>query len=347
VVLAVPVLILLAVLLLLSASFSATEAAMLTINKVRLRHLMEQGHRSAQLTYQAVAHLDRVIGTLLVANTLVSVAISAIGSWIFVTLFGTQQGLVVATVVITLVLLLVAEVTPKILSAGHPEMVAFAVVRPLRVLMVLLYPLAAFFTGAGRWLLRLLGIPAKTRSPLVTEEELKVLIRMGREEGIFGDHELRMLQRIFEFSDSIVREAMVSRDQIAGIDLTAKAEDALDVLIEQGHSRIPVYRGSLEDVVGVVYARDVLAMVRHSSLFVLQDLIRPILVVPQTKRVAELLSEFQRDKIQISIVQDAKGKTVGLVTLEDLLEEIVGEIHEAPPHRKKGESTNDQIPSSK
>jgi len=227
----------------------------------------------------------------------------------------------------------VAEVTPKILSAAHPEMVAFAVVRPLRVLMALLYPLAASFTWAGRILLRLMRIPATTRSPLVTEEELKVMIQIGREEGILGDRELRMLQRIFEFSDSVVSEVMVPREQIAGIDLTAKAEDALDVLIEQGHSRMPVYRGSPDRIVGVIYARDVLAMVRHGGLFVLSDLIRPVVFVPETKRVAELLSEFQRDKIQIAIIQDAKGVTVGLVTIEDLLEEIVGEIHEAPPSR--------------
>ncbi|MBI4004494.1 MAG: HlyC/CorC family transporter [Candidatus Omnitrophica bacterium] len=327
----VPVFVLLAVLLLVSASISATEAAMLSINKVRLRHLMEQGHRSARLTYQAVAQVDRVIATLLVANNLVNVAISAIGSWIFVTLFGPEEGLVAATVVITVILLVVAEVTPKLLSAAHPEMVAFAVVRPLRVLIVLLYPLAALFGWAGRLLLRLLGIPATTRSPLVTEEELKVMIQMGREEGILGDRELRMLQRIFEFSDSVVREAMVSRGQIAGIDLNTKPDEVLDVLIEQGHSRIPVYRGSPDHIVGVIYARDVLAMVRHGGLFVLSDLIRPVVFVPETKRVAELLSEFQRDKIQIAIVQDAKGVTVGLVTIEDLLEEIVGEIHEAPP----------------
>ena len=331
----VPIFVLLAVLLLVSASISATEAAMLSINKVRLRHLMEQGHRSAQLTYQAVAHVDRVIATLLVANNLVNVAISAIGSWILVTLFGPQEGLVAATVIITVVLLVVGEVTPKLLSAAHPEMVAFTVVRPLRVLMVLLYPLAALFGWIGRLLLRLLGIPTKDRSPLVTEEELKVMIQMGREEGILGDHELRMLQRIFEFSDSVVREAMVSRGHIAGIDLNTKPDEVLDVLIEQGHSRIPVYRGSPDHIVGVIYARDVLAMVRHGGLFVLSDLIRPVVFVPETKRVAELLSEFQRDKIQIAIIQDAKGVTVGLVTIEDLLEEIVGEIHEAPPPSKK------------
>ncbi|HLD78436.1 MAG TPA: CBS domain-containing protein, partial [archaeon] len=218
-------------------------------------------------------------------------------------------------------------------AVTHAEAVVFAMIRPLRVLMILLHPLASCFAWAGRGLLRTLRIPAAVRSPLVTEEELKVMIQMGREEGILAESELRMLQRIFEFSDSVVREAMVSRDRIAGINLNAKPEDALDVLIEQGHSRIPVYRDSLDQVVGVVYARDVLAIVRHGPLFVLSDLIRPIAFVPETKRVAELLSEFQRDKIQIAIVQDAKGATAGLVTLEDLLEEIVGEIHEEAPPR--------------
>ena len=270
---------------------------------------------------------------MLVEKKLVNVGISAIGSWVFITLFGPEEGLVVATVVITIVLLVIGEVTPKMFAASHPELVAFTVVRPLCVLMVLLYPVASLFTWVGRLLLRSLRIPAKHRSPLVTEEELKVMIQIGREEGILAEDELRMLQRIFEFSDSVVREAMESRDRIAGIDLNAKPDEVLDVLLEQGHSRIPVYQGSLDQIVGVIYAHDLLAMARHGGLFVLSDLIRPVACVPETKRVAELLSEFQRDKIQIAIVQNAKGATVGLVTLEDLLEEIVGEIHEEAPHR--------------
>jgi CBS domain containing-hemolysin-like protein len=158
------------------------------------------------------------------------------------------------------------------------------------------------------------------------------MIQMGREAGVLAEEELRMLQRIFEFSDSVVSEAMVPRDRIAGADLNhAKAEDVLDVLIEEGHARIPVYRGSLDEVIGVIYARDLLATVRHGGLFVLADLIRPIAVVPGSKRIAELLSEFQRDKVQIAIAQDAQGRTIGLVTIEDLLEEIVGEIHEETP----------------
>ena len=321
-------LLVLAVLLLLSASFSAAEAALLSINKVRLRHLMEQGHRAARLTYTLLTQLDRVIGTLLVANNLVNVALSAIVSWMCVTAFGPQRGVVIATAASVTMLLVIGEVTPKFFAATHPEAVAFAVVRPLRVLMVLLYPLAVAFTWAGRSLLRLLRIPTKRRSPLVTEEELKVMIQMGREAGVLEEHELRMLHRIFEFSDSVVGQVMVPRERITGVNLAAEPADALDVLIEEGHSRIPVYKATIDQPVGVIYARDVLAMVRHGGVFVLQDLIRPILIVEEGKRIAELLSDFQREKIQIALVRSAQGRTIGLVTIEDLIEEIVGEIRE-------------------
>jgi CBS domain containing-hemolysin-like protein len=330
----VPIVILLAALLLLSALFSASEAAMLSINKVRLRHLVEQGNRSATVTFGLLTQLDRVIGTLLVANNLVNVAISAIAAWIFVSLFGSERGLAIATGTVTATLLLVGEVTPKMYAATHAEAVAFVMVRPLRLLMWILYPVAAFFTWAGRWLLRALRIPTKRRSPLVTEEEIKVMIQMGREAGVLAEEELRMLHRIFEFSDSTVRDVMIPRAQIAGIDLNATSSDVLDVLIEEGHSRIPVYRGGLDDIAGVLYARDLLAMVRHGGLFVLGDLIRPIAVVTATKRLAELLSDFQRDKTQIAIVQDQQQQTIGLITIEDLLEEIVGEIREDVPRQR-------------
>ena len=328
-----PLLLSLGLLLALSASFSASEAAMLSINKVRLRHFVEQGHRNAQLTFSLLTHLDRLIGTLLVANNLVNVAFSAIASWILVSLFGSEKGLVIATVGLTATLLLVGEVTPKMFAVTHAETIAFVMARPLRVLITLLYPLASFFTWAGRGLLHLMRVPTTRRSPLVTEEEIKVMIQMGREAGVLAEEELRMLHRIFEFSDSLVRETMVPRNQIAGVDLNAKPDDVLDVLIEEGHARIPVYRGSLDHVEGVLYARDLLAIVRHGGLFVLSDLIRPIKTVPETKRVAELLSEFQREKIQIAMVKDTRGATVGLVTIEDLLEELVGEIHEEQSSR--------------
>ncbi len=334
-----PILLLLVALLACSALVSASEAAMLSINKVRLRHLMEQGHRSAQVTFRLLTRLDHVIGTLLVANNVVNVAISAIGTAVFIALYGPRHGMVMATVVVTLALLLLGEVTPKIFAATHAEAVAFAVARPLRVLMAVLYPVSVCLTWLSRGLLRLVRIPVRRRSPLVTEEEIKVMIQMGREAGVLAEEELRLLHRIFEFSDSVVGDVLVPRHQIAGLDLNAKAEDALDVLVEEGHSRIPVYRASVDQVVGVIYARDLLAMIRHGGLFVLSDLIRPVTFVRETKRIAELLSEFQRTKTQIAIVQDARGTTVGLVTIEDVLEEIVGEIHEETPNPPRNPRT--------
>ena len=333
--LTLPVWLLLAALLVFSALCSASEAAMLSINKVRLRHLLEQGHRGAQLVFRLLTQLDRVIGTLLIANSLATVAITAVASWIFISAFGTQEGLAITTAVVTVVLLLVCEVTPKMFAATHPEAVAFLVAGPLQMLMRLLHPVATFFTEAARGLLRLLRVPTRRRSPLVTEEEIKVMMQIGREAGVLAEEELRMLHRIFEFSDAMVRTVMVPPAQIVGIDLGALPERVLDVLIEEGHARIPVYQGTLDRIVGVLYARDLLAMVRHGGLFVLADLIRPALVVPPTKRLAELLRDFQREKVQIAIVRDEQQRTVGLLTIEDLLEEIVGDLQEAPGSPKR------------
>jgi len=330
----VSLIVILIALLVLSIVFSAMEAAILSINKVRLRHLVESGNRSAELTYEFLKRLDRVIGTLVVGYNMADVALSTIGSWVFVSQLGPERGLAIGTPIITIIVVLVCEVAPKTFAATHPEVVAFSLIHVMRPVLAALYPLAVFFTWASRWLLRLLRVPTRRKSPLVTEEEIKVMIQMGREAGVLAEDERRMLHRIFEFSDSLVREAMVPRSEISGVDLEAKPAEILDVLVEEGHSRIPVYRGSLDHVEGVIYARDLLAMMRHGGLFVLADLIRPVAFVPETKRVAELLSEFQRDKTQIAIVRSTKGKIIGLVTLEDLLEEIVGEIEEAPRHRR-------------
>lgn len=326
-----PLLIALGVLLCLSALCSMTEASFLVVNKVRLRHLMQRGSPSAKLVYHLLTHLDRLIATILVSNNLVNVAISVLGTMLLVHFFGVRQGPVIAMVVITLFLLVFAEITPKLFAAGHADRVALLLARPTRWLIGLMRPLVWLFTGASRGIIRLLGGQRLPRSPLLTEEELKVMIEMGREAGVVAEHELRMLHRLFEFDDTLVRDVMVPRDEIAGVEITQAPETVLDVLIEEGHSRIPVYRGSLDQVEGVIYARDLLAVWRHGGLFILSDLIRPAYLVPETKRVAELLADFQRLKVQIAIVQNDKRTTLGLVTLEDLLEEIVGEIHEEIP----------------
>ena len=324
----------LVVLVALSALFAMIEASFLAVNKVRLRHLMQRGSPSAKLVYHLLTRLDRVITTVVVGNNVVNVIISVLGTMVFINVYGMRQGAIAASVLITLVLLVFGEITPKLFAAGHADRVAMVLAWPLQWLIRVMRPLVWLFTSLSHALIRVVGGHRLKRSPLVTEEELKVMMEMGREAGVLAEGELRMLHRIFEFSDSVVREVMVPREEIAAIDLSAKPDEVLDVLIEEGHARIPVYRGSLDHVVGVLYARDVLAMARHGGLFVLADLIRPVATVKATKRIAELLSEFQREKTQIAIVKDARGATVGLVTIEDLLEEIVGEIQEEAPRSR-------------
>ena len=326
----VPLTVVLAVLVALSALFSMTEAAFLAINKVRLRHLKQRGSPPAKVAYQLLTELDRLIATLLISNSVVNTLITVLATIFLIQRLGPERGPVWATILVTLVLLVVAEITPKLFAAAHADRVALLLAFPLRAFMGLMRPLVWGFTKISHALIRLLGGKRLPRSPLVTEEELKVMIEMGREAGVLAEGELRMLHRIFEFSDSVVRDVMVPRDRIAAIDFASKADEALDVLIEAGHARIPVYQGSLDRIVGVIYARDLLAMIRHQHLFVLSDLIRPMAVVKETKRVAELLSDFQQTQRQIAIVQNDQGVTVGLVTIEDVLEEIVGELQETP-----------------
>ena len=326
-------LIVLIVLLGLSALFSMSEAALLAVNKVRLRHLMQRGSPAAKLVYQLLTQLDRLIATLLVSNNVVNVILSVLGTITCVQFFGARRGPVVAAVVMTLLLLVFGEITPKLFAAAHADRVALNLARPLRWFVDLMRPLVWLFTKTSHLIIRLLGGQRLSRSPLVTEEELKVMIEMGREAGVVAEHELRMLHRIFEFDDTLVKDVMVPREQITGVEITQPPEAVLDVLVEEGHSRVPIYRGSLDHIEGILHARDLLAVWRHGKLFVLSDLLHPVYTVPETKRVAELLADFQRLKIQIAIVQGHAQTTLGLVTLEDLLEEIVGEIHEEVPNR--------------
>jgi CBS domain containing-hemolysin-like protein len=326
------------ILLLFSAAVSMSEAAFLAVNKLRLRHLMQRGSAPAKLVYQLLTKLDQLIATLLISDTVANIIISVLGTMLCINMFGPRHGALIASVILTLVLLVLGEMTPKLFAARHADRVALTVAWPMAWLIRVMRPVVWVFMRISDWIIRLLGGRRIARSPLLTEEELKVMIEMGREAGVVAEHELRMLHRIFEFDDTLVKDVMIPRPEIAGIEITQQPEQILDLFVEEGHSRLPVFRGSLDRIEGVIYARDLLAVWRHGSLFVLADLVRPAYFVPPAKRVAELLADFQRQHIQIAIVQDEHQRTLGLVTLEDLLEEIVGEIHEEIPRRPPSKS---------
>jgi putative hemolysin len=198
----------------------------------------------------------------------------------------------------------------------------------MEIFIKIFSPVIAIFTGASSIIIKLLGIKPAKKSPLITEEELRLMIELGREEGFLSAEEGKMLQRIFEFGDIKVGDVMVLKNKMVAVEINTTPEQLLNILAEEGHARLPVYRGSRDNIIGIIYARDLLYILRDKGLFIMQDLLHEPYFVPFDMQVSELLRKFQKDKIQIAIVVDDHKKALGLATLEDLTEEIVGEIEE-------------------
>lgn len=322
------ILLVLLFLALVSFFFSASETSIIGLSKIRLHHMLAQGVKRAKHIQQLSGNLDKFIIAILVGNNLVNIAISAIVTAVFVRLFGYNWGVVLSTFATTLFLLIFCEITPKMLAIKHTEKVALFAAPLMERLVKILRPVVSFFTGVSNLILRALKISPAKRSALVTEEELRTMIEVGKDEGVLTDEERKMLHRIFEFGDTKVVDVMVPKEKMVCVDIKTSADDLLNVLAEEGHSRLPVYAGGRDNVIGVIYARDLLYILRDKGLFVLADIIHKAYYIPAAMRVNEVLKKFQVAKVQIAIVVDEHNKTVGVVTLEDLIEEIVGEIEE-------------------
>jgi len=322
------ILIFLFVLALFSFFFSASETAVISLSKIRLRHMMAQGIKRAQSIHRLITKLDKFITTILIGNNFVNISMSAIVTAVFVHMFGYNWGVIIATLVSALFILIFCEITPKILASKHTEKVALFSAPFMEILIKILQPVIHIFIEITNFILKILRIGATQRSPLITEEELRLMIEVGKEEGVLSDEEKKMLHRIFEFGDTKVSDVMITKDKIIAVDINSTAEDLLNIFVEKGHARIPVYEGSVDNIIGIIYAHDLLYVLRDKGLFLLPDLIHSAYYVLPTLKVNEVLKKFQVDKIQIAIVVDAHKKTLGLVTLEDLIEEIVGEIEE-------------------
>ncbi|MBI3332552.1 MAG: HlyC/CorC family transporter [Candidatus Omnitrophica bacterium] len=322
-------LILVVLLLAASAFLSLAEIALVGISKIRLRHMVDRGVHGAKTVQQLVTHLDQVIATILVFSSFINAGLTSLVTVVCLLWLGQGLGVGVATVVAGILILLLADIAPKMYAARSADRVSLWVARPMWGLLTLFRPVSKGVTRLTQALLKAAGVPLPARSPLITEEELKLMIEMGKEEGVLGESERTMLHRIFEFGDLRVKDVMIPRNQMVVAPEGASHEEVLTLLTEEGHSRIPVYRDSPDRIVGVLYAQELLHIWREGWLIVLQDLLHPPFEVPPDFRVSELLKEFQRRRVQIAIVVDPEGRALGLLTLEDLMEEIVGEIHEA------------------
>ena len=335
----------LALLLLLSAFFSGSETALLAANKLRLRQQQEEGNPRAAIVRRLLEEPGRVLTALLVGNNIVNVAATVFATALLVQWLGPQRGPLYALAGMTVLLLVVGEITPKTFAAKYADRLALWVARPVRGLTLALAPVIRLLSLLSNLLLRPLGGRVDLASPLVTEEEIRLLVKMGEEEGVLQEDERQMIHSIFEFGDTVAREVMVPRIDMVCVPDTGTVANALRVVREEGHSRLPVYHGSIDQIVGIVHVKDLLPYVQDGRGDVpVAEAARPPYFIPESKPLDSLFREMRRRKMHMAIVVDEYGGTAGLVTIEDLLEEIVGPIlDEYDVEEKLFEIVNDSV----
>jgi len=320
----------LVVLVLLSAFFSGSETGMMSLNRYKLRHLAKQRHRGAVRASALLERPDRLIGVILLGNNFVNIAASSLAAYLALQLMG-EAGLAVATVTLTVVILVFAEVTPKTLAALHPERIAFPAAYILAPLLKVLYPFVAALNAVANGILRLFGISPKALAaqPLSREELRSVVSEAGP---MISRRHQRMLTSILDLEKASVDDIMVPRNEISGIDLEDEEEEIVEQLLTSQHTRLPVYRGDINNVLGIVHLRRLLEPLYHDefSKEVLTARARDPYFVPSGTPLHTQLGSFQHEQRRIGLVVDEYGDVEGLVTLEDILEEIVGEFTTDP-----------------
>lgn len=313
-------------LILLSALFSGSETAITALSKARLRKLKEDRVKGAEALERLLQNTPRLLSTIILGNTLVNILAASVATDVAVKRFH-NLGVGIATGAVTFAVLVFGEITPKTFAVRHPERVALAAMRVIAALSYVFYPVSRALLFVANGVLRLFGQESIGHGPFMTADEIKAMVALGEEEGVLEEEERRMIHSILEFGDTIVKEVMVPRTDMVAIETERTVGEALGMARKHGYSRIPVYEGSLDNVTGILYVKDLLDFFDRGKLDVLvRDVAREPFFVPETKRVDELLREFQVNKTHMAIVVDEYGGTAGLVTLEDLLEEIVGEI---------------------
>lgn len=322
-------LIILVILIALSAFFSGSETAFLSFSKVRLRHMARQGDKRAKMLHSLLKRPERVLGTILVGNNFVNIAAAAIATYLASYWLGSiKQGVILVTVGLTLVILVFGEISPKTFSATHPEKVSFFVLPVINGLMVILAPVVKVVVFASNLLLRLFRARQSEFFPSLSEEEIHSVIHMGYEEGVVAKDKRRMLSNILKMSKTRVRQVMVPRTMVTVVDINAHLSEVMEVIKKSGYSRFPVYQGTPEEIIGLVHAKDVLKSWGDRVTTGLKEIVRKPYFVPESAKIEGILLDLQKEKVHLAMVVDEYGGFEGIITLEDILEEIVGEIRD-------------------
>ncbi len=307
---------------------SASETALTSLSRIKIRNLAQEGNPRAQLIEHLLREPNTFLSTILVVNNVAVIVASTLATILALNMIP-SWGEVISTVLISLIVLIFCEITPKTAAVQAPERWALAVAPAVHVTSLVLKPVVASLTFITTWLVRVFGGRPRVKGPFVTEEELRLLVDVGEEEGVLEEEEKEMIHNVFELGDTTAREVMVPRIDMVTVEADTPVEEALEVIVQGGQSRIPVYSESIDNIIGVLYAKDMLRVLasdqRPESV---RSLVRPAYFVPETKRLDDLLHELQQQRVHMAIVVDEYGGVAGLVTIEDVVEEIIGDIQD-------------------
>lgn len=316
------------ILLMLSAFFSSAETALTTVNKVRVRTLAENGDKRAAMVAAVIEDPAKMLSTILIGNNIVNLSASSLMTTLALRVFG-SAAVGIATGVLTLMILVFGEITPKTMSTMYAEKISFAYAGLIHALMVILTPVIFLVNKLSMGVLFLLRVDPNKKQEPMTEDELRTIVEVSHEEGVIESEEKKMINNVFDFGDAVAKDVMVPRIDMVMVDVNASFAELMSLFKEERFTRIPVYEENTDNVIGIVNMKDFILFDHEKEKnFSVRDYLREPLYTYEYKKTAELMLDMRKSFQNIAIVLDEYGATAGLITLEDMLEEIVGEIRD-------------------
>lgn len=315
----------------LSALCSLAETSLIGMSRIKIFAYIKNQHKAANDLKVWLKEPNKLLSTIVILNNAIAISASTIGAFFSLRLseifkFNLSITATITAIVITFFIIIFGEITPKIFAIHNTEKLGLIFISPVVILFKILRPVTEVVVQISRFIITLFGGKPTASIPIISAKEINTAIDAGAEQGFINEMEKKMMSRILELGDLQAKDVMVPRTSIVALDIGWPIDKILDIVIEEGYTRMPVFKGSLDNIVGIIYTKDMLGMIKNRGLIVFQDLIRIPYFVPETKYIDDLLKEFKKGKIHIAIVVDEFGGTAGLITLEDILEEIVGDI---------------------
>ncbi len=308
-----------------SSFFSSTETAYSSASKIRLKSYADNGSKKAKKAYYISEHYDKALSTILVGNNIVNIAASSLGTLLFVSFLGDASGTLVSTIVLTVVVLIFGEVMPKNIAKENSESMCMRSAGILYALMILLTPVTYVLLKIND-LVKNFASKGKKKEPTVTEDELKYIVESIEEEGVLEEQESELVQSALEFDEKTAYDVLMPRVDVVAVDVDESHEKIKEIILKERFSRIPVYQGSIDNIIGMLHTRDYLEKMLDGQIPDLRELIQPVFFVYRSKKLSSLLADFKYRRLNIAVVTDDYGGTLGIVTMEDLLEQLVGDI---------------------